>query len=105
MRSKQIIINRTRGEWERLNIIAKEEGKAEFKDLLRNQIWKLAREINACSKCVSEADGDIVEKKYYISQETARSLEIISIKMKKPIGAVINDIIISRLLHNRKSPS
>jgi alkylhydroperoxidase family enzyme len=105
MRSKQVVINRTKGEWDKLNAIAKANGKSNFTAFLRGAIWNLARQINECEKCVSSAEGSIVEKKYYISQETARTLELISVRMRKPIGAVINDIIISNMLHKKETPS
>lgn len=105
MRTKQIKIHRTEGEWRELEKLVLDTGKGDMKSFLRREILTLAKRLNECEKCVSNAEGEMIEKRFYISAQSVNILEAISERMKKPVGSVINDIIISRLLHNRKSPS
>lgn len=102
MKSTEIGVVRTEGEWERLEEIAKMLGKSDLRTFLHNEIWKLALRIEKCEQCVSPARGLPVKKTFYTSKSTAKVLDRIALISKRPRGAVINELIISRLLEMYK---
>lgn len=102
MKSVEIEVNRTQGEWDELESIAKKMGKPDLKTFMRVEIWKLAKKISECEECVSPAKGEVKRKTFYTSVETSNILDRIALVMKKPRGAVINELIITPTLEKHK---
>lgn len=98
MASKNFYITRTQGEWVALERIAIASGKSNILSLFRAEISKLIKKIEQ-EDHFKHVCGDREEKKIYVDEDTYECLERLSYKMKKPVGSVVDEFIISPLLN------
>ena len=96
---KRIQINRTQGEWEE---IIDKIPRNDLNIFLKKEIEKLKKKFRECPKCVTYADGEKICKVNYLDKESYEFLETISEKMKKPISAVVDELIINPILLEQK---
>lgn len=97
-KTARISITRTQGEWDKINRRVIELGKPDLNTYLRSQIFKLQRKFDECPKCITPAEGIMIQKKHYIPETAIETLFTIALKMKKPVGEIIDELIINPLL-------
>lgn len=90
---KAISITRTEEEWRIIDDKLICLGKKDLSIYIRCEIYKLKNKINT--------NGEIarrIEKRPYLPIESINELQKLSLQMKMPVGAIINQLIISPLL-------
>lgn len=96
---KPIIITKTRGEWD---LIYDKIGKKKLTNFIRSEVRKLGNAYEKNPLVVCPADGEKIDKRPYIPQDSYDKLKIISQKMKIPVSSVVDKLIIQPLLHPDK---
>lgn len=98
MASKRVFIQRTDGEMQLVNRRIKELGKSNMTAYIRSELCRLRNKLEECPTSVTCAEGHKKEKVYYLSEYSYQTLELLSIKMKRPIATVFDELLISPLL-------
>lgn len=96
MASKRIFISKTEAEWEIIDIRLKEMNKSDLSNYLRSGILKLKEELEKRSNCPRKS---IIERQPSIPTDMYDDLYRISIAINKPIASIVNDYLITPLLH------
>lgn len=96
MASKRIFISKTKSEWEIIDSRLKEMNKSDLSNYLRSGILKLKGELEKRSNCNKTTR---IERQPSIPTEMYDDLRKISIAINKPVASIINDYLITPLLH------
>lgn len=98
MTPKRVKLHRTAKEWDVVDQKVKESGKSNITSFIRSEVNKITSKYNECPLCVTVAEGQKLERTYFISPQSYDVLKQIAIKMRKPVASVIDDFIIAPLL-------
>jgi len=96
MDSKRIFISKTPAEWAVIDNRLKEMKKADLSNYLRSNVMKLTEELGKGSIYTTK---ESVERQPSIPIEMYHELEMVSKKMNKSIASIVNDYLITPLLH------
>lgn len=96
----RISLLRTNGEWDRINDHISQDCNTDWSKFWNKRIAVLKENYRKCPSCVTCADGDKVTKILNFTEEQYKLLEAIAFQMKKPVASVIDELIISPILHS-----
>lgn len=89
---------RTVGEWEKIDEVVRESGKGDIGQYIRWKLAKMQKAYDECKECITPACGDRIRKEVPIYPSNHEMLSELSVKMKKPIDTVVNELIINPML-------
>lgn len=89
---------RTEGEWDALEQHVKSLGKRDINRFVNSKTYDLIKRFKECNKCISSCEGEKKKKWFYIDEESYKTLEEMESVIKKPIGAIINELVITPIL-------
>lgn len=95
---KWLSISKTEGEWEIIDQKIRLLNKSNLLSYLRSEVPKLQRKIEDCPECISNANGEIKERRPYIDKYQYETIKKIAVKMKVHPSVVIDRLLISPLL-------
>lgn len=96
---KQIRICRTEGEWDKIESALREQGyNGDVSRYVNNKTTALLKRFRECKKCITACEGDIYRKPFWFDDHTYQGLQELSAIMKKPTGAIINELVIAPIL-------
>lgn len=95
----RIFITKTEGEWDAMAIILSElQKKAGLASYVRHESSRLITDYKKCPYCITQAEGEKVQKEFCIPDNEYEVLKLIAEKMKISVSSVIDDLVISPLL-------
>lgn len=98
---QQVKIIRTQGEWTAIDKKIKDMGIRNIRTHIKYQTIRLAKQFDECENCITKANGSKHRKTFYFDEYCMKFLELVALKMKKPLSSVVDDLIINPLLNER----
>lgn len=95
--SKRISLQRTEGEWQKIEQILKDKG-IDWHSYIRRESSRLVNEHKACDVCVSPAEGEIDRRRHNIPIPMYEELSLLAARMGKDVGTVIDEFLLTPLL-------
>lgn len=94
----RILIRRTEAEWKAIKEKIAVTNKGDFNSFLRREIYKLANKQSGVGSINQSYGEQQVDKYHSLTPHSHEVLKLLSKKMKRPIGSIVDQYIISPLL-------
>lgn len=96
----QVKLVRTQGEWDSIDKLLSDAGDNGWCEFLKKNISLLRDQYRKCPTCITPANGDKKKRCIDLNEGQYKLLEAIAFQMKKPVASVIDELIISPILHS-----
>ena len=96
--TRQLSVSKTAGEWSLIDKKVKESGKSDLNTYIRCEAIKLKNAFTKSPSCITNAEGERIEKRPYLPVTIYEELNVIAVRMRVPVSTVIDRLIIEPML-------